>query len=204
MNELSAAGLCAFGAGICFILVRFKGELPWAWMQSDIFQALLVLSGVVLAFIAAASGLTWLEKHASDWVRDIRFAWLAGSEKVAIVNAFGKLTPAQTEAVRMYATQIDVLTGEPGPVYKLITGTVKVPMVFVKKFLSSGDGLYLPPVRNYPDGTRERAWAEAVTAHLIFLAFAERAIGNLPAHWMDAQAMERGIAALGIKKEELS
>ena len=65
-------------------------------------------------------------------------------------------------------------------------------MTFVKAFLASGSGLFLEPVRNYPDGTRERVWAVAVTAHLVLLGFAAAASGNNPARWVDEGTRKKG------------
>lgn len=63
--------------------------------------------------------------------------------------------------------------------YTNIAG-VSVPDEWLQKFFSDAQGLALPPVRSYPEGSTDRVYAQTVSKYLVDKGAAVAASGNQP------------------------
>jgi hypothetical protein len=194
---LGAASIFALLAGLCFITVRFKADLP-IFMQGSVLQAIMILLGTVCAVLAAGYGFDWLMNHATNWVSGLRIAW-AHSERVALAEVIRRMEPYQTDALGQYVTTVDILTGEPKPLYRLDTQEGKIPIDWCVGYVNEGAGMFLKPVRDYAEGTKDRQYAEWFTAHVILLGYADRAVGNQPAKWKNGASRHIGLQAMGLE-----
>jgi len=67
-------------------------------------------------------------------------------------------------------------------------GDLEIPDGWIRKFLLSSDGGFLPPIRRFPQGSINRKYAEALTDFLIEKGVAKPAVGNRSARidsWRD-------------------
>ena len=93
------------------------------------------------------------------------------------------LTDKQIEFFKANALIIRVIMGNDGLVKYLQWMDNLISFNFIYQFLERSDDDFLPPVRQWPEGSNERDWAQAFTALLVNYGWAEPAAGNRPARW---------------------
>ena len=85
-----------------------------------------------------------------------------------------------------------MLPADPAPVlYAVRMGDESVPYDFVHTFFALADDKYLPPVRQWAEGSINRQFAVLLTNHLILMGYAEPAKGNQAATWINRQRAMR-------------
>lgn len=157
-----------------------------AWFEASIlagFQAAVVGSFALLMIVATGfCWADWLSYKALARYRQYREA-LAETERVRLIRELRQLQPFQADLLYKEIINLVGIPGSNGPIYSLQLGEARVPLHFIEDFFDWPDPEYLKPIREYPDKTNEREWAQALTAYLISMGFAEPANGNHSARW---------------------
>jgi hypothetical protein len=183
--------LWLLGAAICLIL---------AWSQtrwSEWLRVSLVVVGVILAVAGVFDLVNWLVYAVALRMEQVRTA-MAITERAAILTTLSHMDAAQIATLNQYAPVVAVLAGQPGPIYSLVMHEGgPVPMAFVNEFIDRGTDTHLAAVRQWSAETRERGWADQLTAYLVLLAWAVPSVGNQPAKWVDRAGALRSI---GVEK----
>ena len=187
--KLSAPVWLTLAALLCLIL---------AWRQeqwADWLRLFLVCSGLLFLIVALVSLWDVVAFRANEHLLERNRA-NAITERVALVQALGKMNVDQLKALDHYIPMVDVISGDAGPIYVLrLPMNEECPMMFVKEFIRSGDDEYLQSIRSYREGTREREYAQMLTSWMTFQGWVSGAAGNRPARWVDK---ERALRALGM------
>jgi hypothetical protein len=148
-----------------------------------------LLAGVLLAG-AGLVLVNWIVYQVGQRFTEYRDA-LAITERVKLLQALSTLNPDQVRLLELNSPVVSVLGGEPEPCYYLRVGGSEVPFQFIEQFIERGGPEHLAPVGSWSEGSKQRAWAEALTNYLVVLGFAELARGNRSARWLDqARAMK--------------
>lgn len=184
MPKLSEAVLWGVLAVGCFTYSNRSTAAEWirvsvAWV------------GVLCAVAAVLAALSWISNVAVMRYEHWREAQTR-TERVIVLETISRMTPEQAALAQVGGATVEVLAGEPAPIYTLRTPGGNVPYQFIERFIDAGGDDYLAPVRTWADGTRERAWAVALTNFFVLWGDAEQATGNKPAAWIDKKrALQR-------------
>lgn len=176
--KLSEAVFYAILAVISFMAAKYGDRWP-EWLRAS-----LVLAGLVFLVTAAMAAISWLSYVAVVRYERYREA-TAITERTILLEKVSMLTADQTAMIEAGRPVIEILGGSPGPVYSLRTGTLDIPMSFVKEFMTQSNDLTLCPIRTWGEGTERRDYAATLTDYLVGFGFAKPASGNKPATWID-------------------
>jgi len=159
------------------LLASLFGVIAW---QSKT-PGIQVLAGLAsLVFFVAGAFLTW------DWLADrvaentaaIRDAW-AVTPASKLAEAISDMEPWQADLMRRHAIEIAMIVNPDSyPAYTIHAPNVDVPLEFAQDFLALTVYPHLAPVRHWADGSRDRAYAIALTDLLVMHGWAAPAVGN--------------------------
>jgi hypothetical protein len=159
-------------------------------------STILAVTGVILTGSAVVLFVDWIWHRAGHHYRAIQDL-RARTAQVRIMELVNQMTPEQIAYANSLQFVIKLLPGEPAPVvYALQIGDVSVPIDFVRYFISMSDDVYLPPIRQWQDGSLNRQYAVYLTNHLISLGYANPAAGNHAATWIDKARALRSMGLL--------
>jgi hypothetical protein len=182
----------------------------WIWLNatSD-YNLRLILSAVVFIGLAfgGATGINWLFVQLFARLADYRIAIIAPElEKTnrltEMARAFAQLTPEQAEAMGKNRVELEIVPGNnTPPIRTLILPSARMPYKFVSEFAGQSDDEHLAPVGWWSEGSNKRAWAEAITRHMIEGGYATPASGPYPATWV-AGKIRAGWGSIGYTEAE--
>ncbi len=182
MPSLSKAVFYSIISAIAFVLASdFAPKFP-VW-----FKAILVIVGILTGAAAIVEGVNFLSYALTQRVTELRHLATITPTMEAL-RVMGKMSPqAQVElAMHFNLLGIDYQAwiGEEGPQFTFQTGGYKIPYEFIEAFFNLSSDSYLPPVRQWSDGSIEHKWADALTAFIVQRHYAIPAKGNKPAAWL--------------------
>lgn len=116
----------------------------------------------------------------------------ANTEQVRILHILSTLNEGQVDALKYHN-----LDGALDNVRERTINVrgVEIPVVWARAFCETDD--YLPPIRDYGDGSHERLWAKTITDHVVREGWARAGSGSLRAAWLNHRA---AITALGLEE----
>lgn len=169
-------------AAVAFIMAsEYAPKFP-LW-----FKFILVAIGVITAAGAIVEGVNWIAYVTAQRVDEIkRLATLTPAMEA--LRIMGKMSSQAQVELAMHFNLLGVdyraWLGEAGPLFSFQTGGYNIPYDFIENFFSLSNDSYLPPVRQWSDGSIEHKWADALTAFIVQRHFAIPAKGNKPAAWL--------------------
>lgn len=177
--------------GFAAIISWAAGPYMWGWLQPVWF---LVVS--LLSFAALFALADWTTERAVIHYRSLREAWTI-TPQLRVLDKYTNMRPELVELLMRETPVVEVLAGEPVPAFSLKLGGDSVPYDFIHLYISNGDDSYLPPVRLWAEGSRQREWAQLLTHHFCLMGFAEEAKGSRSARWIEKERALRWIGLVG-------
>lgn len=182
MPSLTRAIFLSITAACAFIMASdFAPKFP-LW-----FKFILVAIGIITAAGAIVEGINWVSYVASQRVAEIRHLSTI-TPVIEVVRLMTKMSPQAQVEIAMHFNLLGIdyraWIGENGPQFVFQTGGYNIPYDFIENFFSLSSDSYLPPVRQWSDGSIEHKWADALTAFIVQRHFAIPAKGNKPAAWL--------------------
>ena len=175
---------------VIFLLIAYHGEKLPEWLR-----AFCVFSGLICGIFAVLSTANWLAYNVAERVGDYNRAHMLNPEvaladrRLLLVEKIASMPADRIATLAAFAMPItEFIGGNLGPIPALRVGEGNVPMFFVAKFWEMSTDEYLVPVRTFASETKERQWAEALTAYLCNFGLALPAAGNNPAKWVNVEA----------------
>lgn len=182
MPSLSRAVFYSLIAAAAFILASdYAPKLP-LWLRF-----LLVATGVITTAGALAESINWLAYVLAQRGAEIRHIQTISQVTEVLRLMSGLSNEAQVElALHFGALGVEYrgLAHDTGPTLSFQVNGHWISPDFIQEFLLRADDRYLPAVRQWPDKTRERMWAESLTSWFISRQYALPARGNHPAVWV--------------------
>lgn len=200
------------GLGLAVIAVLMLGGVFFHGKEMDPFwEFSLGVVGIILAVVAGLQIIYWSIEHVVSRIigawEAARYAEAVTRPEIVLFDRAAKTDPEQLKFMRDYIPMISAIGGSAGPLYSWRTLRGEVPLSFVRDFLDmtvkDGSRYFLPPVRTWADGSREREYAQWLTSHFETCGLAQGAIGNKSAEWKnyDFALMWSGRAKMDILLE---
>jgi len=170
-------------------------------------QSFLAVGCAIGLVFGGATGINWLFAQICARLADFRVAVIAPElEKTnrltEMARAFAQLTPEQAEAMGKNRVEIETVPGNgTPPIRTLILPAARMPHRFVEEFAGQSDDEHLAPVGWWSEGSNKRAWAEAITKHMVDGGYATAAAGPYPAAWV-AGKIRAGWKSIGYDPAE--
>jgi hypothetical protein len=178
---------------VVFLLIAYHGEKLPEWLR-----AFFVFAGLICGVFGILSTANWLAYNVAERVGDYNRAHMLSPEvaladrRLQLVERISNMPADRIATLAAFAMPItEFIGGNLGPIPALRVGEGNVPMFFVAKFWEMSTDEYLVPVRTFASETKERQWAEALTAYLCNFGLALPAAGNNPAKWTSAENAHR-------------
>jgi len=155
-----------------------------AYSQHPAISVVMILALCLFYALSIASGWQWFVFTMVNVETNRRKAEAITIEG-ELARSIGMLNEAQVELMKIY------LTGQASAADQPTTKVfdLDIPDEWIKRFFMNANGHQLPRVRQYPEGSKSRQYAQAVTRKLIEQKAAERSVGNNTARvtsWNDA------------------
>lgn len=176
--RLSPAIICIILAGISRQFLGLEETGPIA-----LFFALVIASG--------SFAINWLVRETiarwGEWKKANNTEYQTITADTQRLTAAGKLTTEQISALNNASVRHILVPGAKDARSKRYIELLdrRIDEEFVYTFFAAGVGDYLPPIRTWGDGSRERLDADALTGYFIEQHYAEPAKGPKPARWVN-------------------
>ena len=195
MNEYPRLGtpiILLIVAVILLLIAKDASKLP-DWLRFGVATV-----GVIFAFAGVLSGVNWLTYNVTARAEEMQRARALTPEiqladrRLLLVEKIASMPADRIATLAAFAMPItEFVGGNLGPIPMMRVGEGNVPMYFIAKFWEMSTDTYLVPVRTFASETKERQWAEALTAYLCNFGLALPAAGNNPAKWTSAENAHR-------------
>jgi hypothetical protein len=164
-------------AVLLFLLASLAGVIAWQSKTPGI-QVLAALVSLVFGVTGALVTWDWLAARVADNTAAIRDA-LAVTPASRLAEAISEMEPWQADMMRRHAVEISLIVNPDAyPSYVIHAPNADVPLDFAAEFIGLTVYPHLCPVRHWSDGSRERAWAMALTDLIVIHGWASPAVGN--------------------------
>lgn len=182
-------------AGLCLAAMIAWPQSPW-----------MILPDIIAAVSAIAAfflGVEWMLTLRENMHRKRREADAITPTYLA-AQAVRFLSPEALAVIPKWEHTLSVghIVTPAGREDVLITTEAVLPFSFVHDFLVRSSYTRLEKIGNYPGKTKEREFAQAMTAELCRKGYALPANGNEPALWLTAESRKRFADELGIELPE--
>lgn len=187
----------------------------FVWLLSGqvdpgLWRTTLVALSLVLGVASLVSGLNYLSSMIALRTKEFRLA-LAAADLYRVqaltdyLKIFLMMSSDQLEAAGRFRPTMYIASGHGvPPVYILrLDGGVEVIMTFITEFHDRDQGLYLPEIRQWSEGSYARTCAQALTEFFVKNGFAAPPAGNHSARWYSSQHREDAYFSAGYIRQEV-
>ena len=164
-------------AVLCFLLAALAGVIAWQVKVTAV-QVFAALVSMTLGITGALLTWDWLAGRVADNTAAIRAA-MAITPASKLAEAMANLEEWQVDGLRRFAiTTVGIVNPDDTPAWVIRAPNSDVPLDFAAEYLALTVYPHLCPVRHYSEGSRERAWAQALTDLCVIHGWASPAVGN--------------------------
>jgi len=164
-------GVLAFLLAALFGTVALQAKTPGIQVLCGMISLIMGISGSLIVW-------DWLSQRVAENTAAIRDAW-AVTPASKLAEAISDMEPWQADLMRRHAIEISMIVNPDSyPAYTIHAPNVDVPLEFAQDFLALTVYPHLCPVRHWADGSRDRAYAIALTDLLVMHGWAAPAVGN--------------------------